>query len=91
MYAAPPMLNLVVLRSPDVHRAVRFYRVLGLLFTVERHGSGPEHYAAVVNGFVFEIYPLREGNRRRRACGWGSASIRSMIWFRSSRRKAPRS
>ena len=58
MFVAPPMANLLVLRSPDIHRAARFYRALGLLFTTERHGTGPEHYSSNVNGFVFELYPL---------------------------------
>lgn len=62
MYAAPPRVNLLVLRSPDIHRAARFYRELGLLFTVERHGSGPEHYSSSVDGFVFELYPLAPGS-----------------------------
>lgn len=54
----PPQLNLLVLRSPDIHRAVEFYRRLGLPFTLHKHGSGPEHYASEVSGMVFEIYPL---------------------------------
>ena len=58
MFAAPPILNLIVLRSSDIDRAARFYQAMGLLFTKHRHGSGPEHYASEVNGFVFEIYPL---------------------------------
>ena len=58
MFAAPPHLNLTVLRSPDIDRASNFYSALGLLFTKHRHGTGPEHYASCVNGFVFEIYPL---------------------------------
>ncbi len=31
---------------------------MGLLFTKHRHGNGPEHYTASVNGFLFELYPL---------------------------------
>lgn len=58
MSAPHPQLNLVVLRSPDIHRAVEFYRHLGLEFYLHAHGSGPEHYASEVNGMVFEIYPL---------------------------------
>ena len=61
MYAPPPIANLLVLRSPDIHRAAEFYRALGLLFTLERHEGGPEHYSSRVNGFVLEIYPLAEG------------------------------
>ena len=56
--AAPPFLNLTVLRSPDIERASRFYSAMGLLFMKHRHGNGPEHYTSCINGFVFEIYPL---------------------------------
>jgi hypothetical protein len=58
MYASPPHLNLVVLRSLDIERAATFYRALGLLFSRHAHGSGPEHYTSEVSGLVFEIYPL---------------------------------
>ena len=53
--------NLMVIRSPDIDRAVRFYAVLGLLFTKHAHGTGPEHYSSEIYGFVFEIYPLADG------------------------------
>ncbi|WP_052573815.1 VOC family protein [Haloferula sp. BvORR071] len=58
MSSSQPRLNLVVLRSPDIHRAAEFYRRLGLSFTLHKHGSGPEHYASENSGMVFEIYPL---------------------------------
>ena len=58
MYAAPPFMNLTVLRSPNIDRASEFYLEIGLLFTKNRHGNGPEHYTSSVNGFVFEIYPI---------------------------------
>ena len=54
----PPHLNLIVLRSPDIHRAVAFYQTLGLVFTLHAHGSGPEHFSSEFNGLVFEIYPF---------------------------------
>jgi hypothetical protein len=57
MSSSSPQLNLVVLRSPDIDRAAKFYQQLGLLFSKHAHGSGPEHYASETNGFVFEIYP----------------------------------
>jgi predicted enzyme related to lactoylglutathione lyase len=50
-------LNLIVLRSPDIQRAVTFYRRLGLDFTLHRHGKGVEHFAAELPGGVFELYP----------------------------------
>ena len=58
MFAAPPIMNLTVLRSPNIDRSAKFYQAMGLLFSKHRHGSGPEHYTSVVNGFVFEIYPI---------------------------------
>jgi lactoylglutathione lyase len=61
VYTTPPMANLLVLRSPDIHRAAEFYRALGLLLVLERHGNGPEHYSSSVNGFVLELYPLAAG------------------------------
>jgi lactoylglutathione lyase len=54
-------LNLVVLRSPDVARAVAFYTRLGLQFAAHKHGSGQEHFAAELPGGVFELYPLSPG------------------------------
>ena len=51
-------LNLVVIRSADIERAVSFYSCLGLIFEKQRHGAGPQHYASERNGCVFEIYPL---------------------------------
>jgi Predicted enzyme related to lactoylglutathione lyase len=50
-------LNLVVLRSFDIERAVAFYSKLGLHFTKHRHGNGPEHYSAELAHTVFELYP----------------------------------
>jgi predicted enzyme related to lactoylglutathione lyase len=59
MNADQPACNLLVIRSPDINRAVRFYEAIGLSFTKHSHGNGPEHYASETAGFVFEIYPAR--------------------------------
>lgn len=58
MFAAPPIVNLVVICSRDIDRAAEFYEAMGLLFAKHRHGSGPEHYVYEVGGFAFEIYPV---------------------------------
>jgi catechol 2,3-dioxygenase-like lactoylglutathione lyase family enzyme len=50
-------LNLVVIFSNDIQRSVEFYTSLGLTFTRERHGNGPEHFASEIGALVFEIYP----------------------------------
>jgi hypothetical protein len=39
MYALPPALNLVVIRSKDIERAHRFYSAMGLLLRPDAHGS----------------------------------------------------
>ena len=48
-------LNLVVLRSPDLSRAVGFYTRLGLQFSQHRHGNGPEHFRATVERITKEL------------------------------------
>ena len=67
-----PALNLVVLRSSDIERAMTFYSKLGLKFTRHRHGKGPEHYSAELGGAVFELYPLSED---------GSSSLGTRVGF----------
>jgi len=52
-----PSLNLIVLRAADPSSLASFYEGFGLSFEAEKHGTGPEHQACVVNGSVFEIYP----------------------------------
>ncbi len=66
-------LNLVVLRSSDLARAVAFYTRLGLQFSQHRHGSGPEHFAAELSGGVFELYPLASD---------GASTLGARIGFR---------
>ena len=55
-------LNLVVIRSPNIDQAVKFYELLGLTFEKHSHGSGPLHYATTTDlgGLVFELYPETE-------------------------------
>jgi len=50
-------INLVVIYSAQIDAAHRFYSALGLVLNREKHGTGPEHYAAEVGATVFEIYP----------------------------------
>ena len=54
-------MNLIVLRVANLDRSRRFYETLGIQFVRERHGTGPEHFAATVGGVVFELYPAAEG------------------------------
>ena len=62
MGSSSPSINLVVIRSTDVDRTLSFYRTLGLDFEQHQHGSGPLHYAAEVEGIVFEIYATSTTN-----------------------------
>jgi catechol 2,3-dioxygenase-like lactoylglutathione lyase family enzyme len=53
-----PGLHLVVLYTADLVACRGFYKGIGLEFTVERHGDGPEHLAAeLTGGGVIELYP----------------------------------
>ncbi|MGW1770395.1 glyoxalase/bleomycin resistance/dioxygenase family protein [Streptomyces sp. NPDC002104] len=59
--AARLRVSLLVLYTPRLEECRRFYADLGLAFTAERHGRGPEHYAAVLpDGMVLELCPARE-------------------------------
>ncbi|MFJ4622564.1 glyoxalase/bleomycin resistance/dioxygenase family protein [Streptomyces sp. NPDC088812] len=50
--------TLLVIYCEALEECHRFYAGLGLPFVRERHGSGPEHYAAVLDdGLVIELYP----------------------------------
>jgi lactoylglutathione lyase len=57
----PLDLNCLVLRCLDVELTRRFYEKLGIVFTEERHGNGPRHYAWEKDGFVLELYPTTHG------------------------------
>jgi lactoylglutathione lyase len=53
-------LNLLVLKSADVSRLLAFYSALGITFTEEKHGNGPEHFSAQLGDMVFELYPAEK-------------------------------
>ena len=74
-------LNLVVIRSVDIHRAVRMYQALGLTFTLHAHGQGPEHYSAEIGEFVFEIYPAssKVGDTRGTRLGSKVSSVEESL------------
>jgi lactoylglutathione lyase len=54
-------LSLLVIKTPQVDRLREFYGMLGIAFTEEQHGNGPQHLAARLGTIVFENYPLGEG------------------------------
>lgn len=56
------MLNLLVLRSPNLAQQAEFYTLLlDCTFDYHQHGKGAWHYATEINGLVLELYPLKEG------------------------------
>lgn len=76
-----PQLNLVVIRSPDIHRAAKFYQAMGLQLMMHRHGAGPEHYAAEANGLVFELYPAtaKSGSTQGTRIGFRVEAIDAVV------------
>lgn len=59
------ILNLLVLRTTDIHGLGKFYEALGLAFVREQHGKGPEHLASADGGTTLEIYPCAGENDTR--------------------------
>lgn len=53
-----PSINLLVLRTKDIHTLAEFYKLLGISFDYHQHGKGAWHHSANLGGTVFEIYPL---------------------------------
>lgn len=51
-------IDLLVIHTERLEACRAFYAGLGLSFVRERHGTGPEHFAAVLgDGAVLELYP----------------------------------
>ncbi|MCK9923592.1 VOC family protein [Frankia sp. AgPm24] len=60
-------IDLLVLYCSDLPSCHDFYRNLGLVFERERHGGGPEHYAATLAAdAVLELYPAGSGAATKR-------------------------
>ncbi|MFK7980067.1 MAG: TonB family protein [Saprospiraceae bacterium] len=51
-------IKLIVVRTKDIELLANFYQKLGIQFQYHRHGKGPFHYSADLEGTIFEIYPL---------------------------------
>lgn len=66
-------LNLVVIRVDDLESSKRFYSAIGLTLTEERHGNGPRHYSADMDGVVVELYPRSEKQERTQQTRLGFA------------------
>jgi lactoylglutathione lyase len=55
-------LNLLVLKTTEPDRLVRFYERLGISFVREKHGGGSEHHSGDVGGLTLEIYPANSSD-----------------------------
>ena len=51
-------LNLIVIRTADIHRLKEFYNLLELVFDYHKHDKGPYHYSCETGSLTIEIYPL---------------------------------
>ena len=51
-------INLIVLKTNQLHELAAFYEQLGLRFEYHKHEQGIFHYSTILDGTVFEIYPL---------------------------------
>ncbi|MEU8194010.1 glyoxalase/bleomycin resistance/dioxygenase family protein [Microbispora amethystogenes] len=61
---ATTRITLLVLYTGRMEECRAFYSALGIEFVQEQHGSGPQHYAAVLpDGTVFELYPATAKRR----------------------------
>ncbi|MCK5855414.1 MAG: VOC family protein, partial [Sulfurovaceae bacterium] len=58
-----PQLNLLVIRCNDIEESRCFYEKLGFSFIKEQHKNSPIHYSSTVNELVFELYPLKKGEK----------------------------
>ena len=57
-------INLIVIRTDQLKACADFYQKLGISFDYHQHGKGPFHYAAELEGTVFEIYPLLKNQEK---------------------------
>ena len=59
-------MSVYLIKTTEVEDTMEFFSRMGLAFVKEKHGDGPEHYAAQVGDDVFEIYP----STNKGSCGF---------------------
>ncbi len=69
------MINLVVLYCQDIHQSKSFYECFGMSFVEEKHGQGPTHFSAELDGIIFELYPKGEKEITRTRLGLNVSSL----------------
>ena len=57
-----PALSLLVIRVAEPKTTAELYETLGLRFTLEQHGTGPDHYSTFASGVLLELYPASTKN-----------------------------
>lgn len=57
-------VKLIVIRTKEPQKLADFYSLLGLTFDYHKHGTSPYHYSAIIDGTVFEIYPLTKNQTK---------------------------
>ena len=72
-------LNLLVIRMADLAAARAFYESIGLVFSVEKHGTGPEHLACTLGDTVFEIYPGATGETANCRLGFEVSALDEVV------------
>ena len=74
-------LNLMVIYVADLEASKRFYESIGLRFAKERHGSGPEHYSADLEGVIIELYPLspRANQKNQSRVGFSVQNVDDVV------------
>jgi hypothetical protein len=55
-------LKLLVLRTPRLNALRKFYRMIGIDFTEEQHGTGPTHLTGPLGDAILELYPFTDDN-----------------------------
>jgi catechol 2,3-dioxygenase-like lactoylglutathione lyase family enzyme len=73
------MLNLIVLYTPQLEACRAFYETLGLYFSAEQHGSGPQHYACQWGELVLELYPNEAACQDKMTLGFRVESLEAVI------------
>ncbi|MUZ76169.1 hypothetical protein GOZ90_26370 [Agrobacterium vitis] len=56
-----PKLSFITWYSADIRSSAAFYEKLGIIFTEERHGAGPIHFALQDESLAIELYPAKQG------------------------------
>lgn len=68
-------LAFLTLYAKHLEETAALYRILGMEFVEEQHGSGPVHLTATAAGIALEIYPGEGGNCPGLILGFESADL----------------